>query len=264
MELRRTNKTIVTFLLSLLTLAASSLASAEIESIAEAINKAGRQRMLTQRIVRMYAQVSLGVKANHAYDELGSAVELYETQLKELVKFSPTDKITARLETVEKLWRPFNRLVTEDVSSEGLEELHETNDELLRASHRVVIELQDYVGTASGKLVNISGRQRMLSQRITKFFMLRKLGFKGAEIRDDMERAMTEFRGGLVTLSESRFNSDEINLALKQVDRIYEDFEQSITSSSDVDMDAVSETSDDILKRMNKITGDYVELAQNL
>ena len=39
-----------------------AVASAEIQTVAEAINKAGRQRMLTQRMVRAYSQIGLKVK----------------------------------------------------------------------------------------------------------------------------------------------------------------------------------------------------------
>ncbi len=257
-------KTVILLLASVTLLGVSTMASAEINSVAESINKAGRQRMLTQRMVRMYVQISIGADAAASQQKLTKAVNLFEEQLGELITFSPTPVIKAKLDKVEKLWKPFQRLVVAEVSETGAAELHETNDELLRAAHSVVLALQDYVGTASGKLVNISGRQRMLSQRITKFYMLKQLGFSGAEVRDSSERAITEFRGGLVTLQGSRFNTKKITDALRGVEILYEKFE-GLLSQSDLETRLeISKQSDDILKRMNAITGYYVELAQNL
>ena len=57
---------------------------AEITSISSAINKAGRQRMLSQRMVKSYSMIGIDVQREAAQEQLTKAIDLFELQLHEL------------------------------------------------------------------------------------------------------------------------------------------------------------------------------------
>ena len=63
--------------------------AAEITSISSAINKAGRQRMLTQRMVKSYSMIGISVQYVAANEQLSKAIDLFELQLSELKAYPP-------------------------------------------------------------------------------------------------------------------------------------------------------------------------------
>ena len=67
-------KTLYLFLLLSVAVFASAPSQAGIDNMASAINKAGRQRMLTQRIVKAYCQIGLDVRAEEARVQLDKAM----------------------------------------------------------------------------------------------------------------------------------------------------------------------------------------------
>lgn len=251
-------KIIVTILL-LLTSAASY---AEITTLSSAINKAGRQRMLTQRMVKSYALVGIGVQQELAQQQLEAAIKLFDTQLSELKAFAPTDKIRKSLAQVDELWKPFKAILMQPNSRINAEVLLETNDDLLRAAHKVVLQLQDESGTSFGRLVNISGRQRMLSQRVAKFYMLRAWGFKNAEILSEAERAKNEFKGALAELMDAPENTTALKKELLEAKKQWELLEHGLERDNEKLVPLiVAMTSEKVLVKMNEITGMYEALS---
>jgi len=255
--------TIITILAALLLTGVPTIASAEIQSVAEAINKSGRQRMLTQRIVRAYSQAGLNVQRPQSEKMLKGAVKLFDEQLAELTAFALTAKLKKRVKVVHKLWPPFKKVATGKVDKAGATRLLETNDELLKACHQLVLELQEFAGTKSGRLINIAGRQRMLSQRISKFYMLKEWGIKGTGMQGDADQAFTEFRGALLTLQESELNTKKISLALKSAGEHFDDFHTMLKLKGTGARIKVSDKAELLLKYFNRITGMYQELADN-
>lgn len=200
---------------------------AEIEDISSAINKAGRQRMLSQRIVATYSQVGVEVQVEKSKRQLKDAIGLFDEQLAELKKFRDSGKINKQLQRVTELWTPLKALALEPVQRANMGELRVLAEDVLSASHRVVILLQDESGTAKSRLVNISGRQRMLSQRLANLYTIQSWGFTSSEYSGDYSVAMNEFKGAVIELSTSPLNTDEINRKLAKAKREFRMFQRS-------------------------------------
>ncbi len=247
---------------TLLLLSFSLSVQAEITSISSAINKAGRQRMLTQRMVKNYAMLGIDVQREVAEEQLTKAIELFELQLGELKAYPPAEPIRASLDRVETLWLPFKKRLQSPVHRENAAVLLDTNDELLRATNKVVLMLQDISGSAFGRLVNISGRQRMLSQRLAKFYMLRAWQFDNAEIRSEMAQAQNEFKGALAELIAAKENSPAIKAELKEASKQWDLFNHGLERNKDNLVPLIAAiSSEKLLITMNRITGMYEVLA---
>jgi hypothetical protein len=253
----------ITHLLSLILLIVFALpVAAEITSISSAINKAGRQRMLTQRMVKSYCMIGIDVQQDVAAEQLKKSIELFELQLSELTAYSHTEEIIATLDRVEVLWKPFKKILQSPVTRENAELLLETNDELLRATNKVVLKLQDISGNSFGRLVNVSGRQRMLSQRLAKFYMLRFWQFDNSEIRSEMEQARNEFKGALAELTAAKENSLEIQAKLSEASKQWALLNHGLGLDGDKLVPLIAAmTSEKLLIQMNEITGMYEELS---
>ncbi len=239
---------------------------AEIGSLSTAINKAGRQRMLAERIVKAYALVGLEVQTSRHKKQLATAIKLFETQLVELDAYAPNQEIADGLDKVHKLWSPFKELASAPVSKGGAQALLEINDELLGAAHQVVLMLERLSGSPAGRLVNLAGRQRMLSQRLAKFYMIRAWGIAGVDTRAKMKIAVGEFEVALsAELTVSHKNTPEIQSELQKATKQWSLYKRGLkleSDSGDYIPIIMAVTSENLLTILNKITGLYEKLPQ--
>lgn len=234
---------------------------AEIVSMGDAINKAGRQRMLTQRIVKAYCMIGLDVKSDEAKKQLSGAIKLFEQQLAELENYYVNANVSEGLRKVKSLWHGVKAFTSETPNNANAMKLRDKSEELLRAAHEVVLLLQDASGTATGRLVNIAGRQRMLSQRMANLYMMKTMSITGARYSGDFSTAMLEFKGALGELLGAPENTPEITRKLKSVRTQFSMFEYSVkTKSGEFIPGLIAGSSEKILKQMNEITGLYASL----
>lgn len=260
----RMTRHIIISLLLLLAIgeARANIIPSQIDTLSEAINQAGRQRMLTQRIVKAYAEELLQVQPIEARQQRLSAIALYDRQLQALKAYAPSERVKESLKFVSKLWGGFKTAASGEISRKGLERISAINDEVLRASHQVVLRLTELSSNGVGHLVNIAGRQRMLSQRIAKLYMLRSNGMDTEQIRRDENKAVQEFVTALDELSKAPENTPEINRALHEIRRQWSIFEASFhLHDGDYIPLLIALSSEKVLKGMNEITGMYAELS---
>ena len=254
---------ISTPVLGLILCGLSLMASAQADDTFGAlINKAGRQRMLTQRIVLNYAQIGLGVFPEKSRGQLAADVALFSEQLAELQAVAPTTELIEALDSVGRQWQVFGATAMGAVSQSGARRLLFHDEDLLFATNKVVQLLQDLSGKPFSRLVNIAGRQRMLSQRLAKFYMLREWGIDTITTRAEMEQARNEFAGNLIALQNDAEATEEIRAELDEVAVQWTWFENALTLiEEDTFRLVVAESSQAILERMERVTGLYERLA---
>jgi hypothetical protein len=227
------------------------------------IDIAGRQRMLSQRIVKAYCQVGLQVTPEVSRAQLGGAVKRFDSQLQTLAAKAPDADARSAVARVAGLWRGLRQTARAPVSRDGARALATRSEALLQASQVLVLALERAAASPEAKMVNTAGRQRMLSQRLAKLYMLRAWDIDSASVQADIEASGKEFAAALASLRAARENTPAIRAELEAVALQWEWFRSAIElQGAESYALVVADASESILNSMELITAKYARLAR--
>ena len=162
----------------------------------EITNRAGKQRMLTQRMTKLSLLISLDIKTKKNIKKLKKASKTYADNLAKLQSKNP--KITQQLHIIEKLWNPFykniNNVIQNNEKDTSINYLVEHNKELLQNSNKLVKLFAtsdshlNYLDKAKLTIVNLAGRQRMLLEKMSKekILILKKNKRYASQLKNSM------------------------------------------------------------------------------
>lgn len=175
-------------------------------SLFDQINRAGEQRMLSQRIAKSFSQIGLNVQPLVAKQELDLAVRRFEENLAFLDRESG-DAARASLNALRANWTLLRNGARGQPNTEAARQLSNRANDVLATAENVVRDLQNSATVAAssgGRLVAQAGRQRMLSQRVVKAYLLISWGDTSPAIREELDAAVNEFAGALDALRLQR------------------------------------------------------------
>ncbi len=232
----------------------------EINSISEAVNIAGKQRMFTQRMLKDYAMIGMQNTFGNPNVDLKKTVDDFEDHMNALISYAKSEAVKKSLEKVKILWKPLKKSLLADPAKEHVEKLQTDLDALLEAADDTTKLLAQESGKKSSEIVNISGRQRMLSQRMASLYMLKVWGVKDPQFKTKLDDAMQLFKTSLEKLEHSSLNTEEISTLLAKVKRSFMFFEMMGRSNSKFIPTLIYKKSNDILENMNSATQKYVSV----
>jgi hypothetical protein len=123
--------------------------------------------------------------------------------------------------------------------------------------------LEQHSAKASGKLVNLSGRQRMLSQRMAMFYQAQAWGLKVPQATTELEKSRQEFITAMKTLQSASETTADIKAELLAAEAQWAFFDSALSNRAAGERKAllnVATTSERILEVMDKVTGMYARL----
>ncbi len=247
-------------------LASAGTAFAEVLTLHSAINKAGRQRMLSQRMAKAYCQAGLGVEVERSRRILDESVALFDRQLSELKAFAPTPEIKDTYDRLGQTWIIYKQLLTgSEPNPENAKKIAIASEDVLKLAQQGTVQLERHSGTAAGKLINVAGRQRMLSQRIAKASLFRAWGITSPQMAQELDSAAREFAAAQELLTVAPQNTPAIRSELQLAGAQWLFFEEALKQtrgSRAEQLRNLATTSERILQVMDDVTGMYEGLAR--
>lgn len=225
------------------------------------IDMAGKQRMLSQRIAKDYLYAGKKIAPAKANKQLkNSLTELIEAH-KVLVKSINDPDIKNLLAFVEMSTEDFEATANEAFTIDNAQLVIDLSESMLEGSQYVVDSLKETVKIQESKIVGQAGKQRMLAQRIAKYYIAYQAGIKDKNTIDQMKAAVATFSESHAALMANAANTPEINRKLNEIDRLWKIVYKFYLNIEKGGLPLiVFNTTDNITKKMNQITGLYVEL----
>ncbi len=226
----------------------------------QAINKAGRARMLTQRCAKAWLMQALGVMPDKASRWQAESISQFEAQLAELEHLGSTSAL-GLLVRIKADWSAFKAALALTPNRDGAAELFHRADAVLTSADMATRAYEKLSGTRFGWLINQSGRQSMLSQRAADFALFSALGVEKDRSTEGLQRVRDEFSEGIAELKSAPENTRKITSELALAEQQWFLFEGALSdASSPRALRDIATTSELMLRQLTTLDDLYAEL----
>lgn len=279
------------FIALLLAVAVSDVLAVTASEYAVVINLSGRQRMLTQKMSKEMLLIAnkIDVEGNRA--NLKKTAKLFDTTLTGLrdgnaemgLPATEGRVILKQLDKVRKLWDEFQSVVSEVVQggSVDIAKVAQLNLPLLKNMNTAVRlyekEAKKATGKSAGVVINLAGKQRMLTQKMSKEMSLVALKHNTDDNKSNLRSTASLFDRTLKGLLDGDGDLElpgtkdkAIRSQLMVVADLWKEFKPLVERAASIDAKEVSK--DDLLqmsklnlpllKEMNKAVKMYEQLEQ--
>jgi len=230
------------------------------------INLAGKQRMLTQKMSKEALFVAKGIDTEKNKANLAKTVALFDKTLKGLINGdnslnlpkTKNKEILAQLQKVTDLWKSFKTKIEKN----DLKAIASENIPLLKNMNAAVQMYAKASGSkldpAMAKTINLAGKQRMLTQKMTKELLLVANGIDADANKENAKKTVALFEKTLNDLINGT-KDDGIKKQLEVVKKLLAEYKPIIANvdTSSEALEKANKLNLPLLKEMNKAVKMY-------
>ena len=231
-----------------------------IKSLANLIDIAGKQRMLSQKIAKAYFFYGQGIRPDKTRKQLMESIEEFDRNHDTIKKSVDNEGVQDMLVFISMAKDELALLAKQPYNKENAALVLDYSETMLEGSQDIVKRLEGMSKQKKAAIVDLAGRQRMLTQRIAKYYIAYQAGFRDTNTVRQLNQAVKEFEKAQAILSKSKQNTPQIKAELAKVEKLwrvvakfYKDVERGGLPV------IVLATTDNIMATMNNVTHQYVE-----
>lgn len=238
-------------------------AEAQIVSSGDAINKAGSLRMLSFRSTKAFLQIVQTIDTERSKETLADSIALFDKRLAELTAAAPNPDIKKTYAALQLKWQTHKTLLAKPTTENSLAAIESAN-EVFEIANNGTRQFEAVSNKPAGRLTNIAGRQRMLSQRMSVYFHAINAALMPAGAQVELAKSREEFLKAMQLLRSAKETTPEIANSLDVVNDHWRYFDNAIQQLGGQDRRTyaahVAVTSERVLSSMDRVTGMYAAL----
>jgi len=163
--------------------------SVEIHNDAEAVNLAGKQRMFTQSMLKDYTMIGMHNTFGNPQKNLNDTMHVFSDDMIALENYTHNADIKQKIKRMEAQWKKLKQDLESTPTIEQSMILQEKLETMLQQWDDVTKALVKQSGKKAEEIINISGRQRMLSQKMASLYMLKVWGVNDPKFNQKLNDA---------------------------------------------------------------------------
>ena len=248
--------------------------------LSKAVNLAGKQRMLGQRMAKDKLFMEVNRKSRFSEKEMDAAIEAFEYGIKYLRSFAPTEEIKHKIDIQEFTFKVYRQLIKE-TTKKSMDEVVELNTLFLAICDDVVTSLINYAKIKSqtnsdrnqayilqniAKATGASGKLRYLTQRLTLYYSLNEYKIKKVS-PEEINEIVKTMEKNLNYLTVLEFNTLEIDDSLSEVLYYWNELKSKLYTKGEVDLksdkinaEEMFDLCNTVLAKANATTKMYADL----
>jgi len=190
---------------------------------AEGVNRAGQLRMLSQRLVKLYLLRLAEVQTRAQESLLDDSIQRVDANIALLGKTLSAPTFGDLLAQVEATWQRLKPALKGKPAAAQVAPVDELAERLLQEAERLTSGLESAGSAPPLKVLNMAGRQRMLSQRFAKCALMDLDATARTPVGEAaMTAAQRDFEAGLAFLNGLPLSTPEIRHTLDAAARAWE------------------------------------------
>jgi hypothetical protein len=222
---------------------------------------AGKQRMLSMRALKAYAQLSLNVLPEKATAILAASLDELKSSnaaLRTLAKDSNVAAVQSQATLIDKL----AAVTAMPPSGATVQQAVQVSEELLNNAELVTQAFVKSGAEAPAAMVNLAAKQRMLSQRAAGAYLAYQTAAKSPELKARALKATADFKTAISAFDDAKAEfpqiADRIDMARVQM-VFFDNALSNIDGPTKEQFTTIATTSERILGEMDSMTAEIVK-----